>query len=59
MVKRLKTLLSGIAGVFVGTMVVNIIRDGKLDWDTIGYLFTITFIIVLIRLGLNLYKKQE
>ncbi|RDW22119.1 hypothetical protein [Oceanobacillus chungangensis] len=59
MVNRYKTFLSCIAGVLVGIIVVNIIRDGEIDWDAIGYLFTITFLIVLIRLGLNLYKEQK
>lgn len=57
LINRLKTFLSGIAGVLVGIMVVNLIRNEEIDWDTIGALITITFLILLFRLGLNLYKK--
>ncbi|MFD1851281.1 hypothetical protein [Oceanobacillus bengalensis] len=54
---RLKSFLSGLMGVLVGIMVVSIIRNGKIDWDTIGFLLTATLFVLFIRLGLNLYKK--
>lgn len=57
LIKKLKTFLSGIAGALVGIMAVSLIRNGEIDWDTIGTLITVTFLILFFRLGLNLYKK--
>ncbi|WP_161493869.1 hypothetical protein [Virgibacillus necropolis] len=57
MINRLKTFLSCIAGASVGIMVVSLIRNEEIDWDTIGALITISFLILLFRLGLNLYKQ--
>ncbi|WP_226036754.1 hypothetical protein [Aquibacillus saliphilus] len=59
MTSRLKSFLSGILGVLVGIMIISIIREGQIDWDTIGFLLTATFLILFFRLGLNLYKKNE
>lgn len=56
---RLKSFLSGLVGVLVAIMIVSIIRNGQIDWDEIGFLLTATFLVLFIRLGLNLYKKNE
>ncbi|MFZ3580427.1 hypothetical protein [Virgibacillus sp. DJP39] len=56
---RLKSFLSSIVGVLVGIMIISIIRNGQIDWGTIGGLLAITFLILFFRLGLNLYKKNE
>lgn len=53
----MKTFLSGIAGVLIAVIVVSLIRDGEIDWGTIGILIILIFLILLLRLGLNLYKK--
>ncbi|WP_404427107.1 hypothetical protein LG296_14810 [Ureibacillus chungkukjangi] len=55
--KELKTFLSGIAGVLIAIIVVSIIRDGEINWDTIGILIGLILLILLIRLGLSLYKN--
>ncbi|WP_170138816.1 hypothetical protein [Oceanobacillus chungangensis] len=56
-INKLKTFLAGIAGVLLTITIVSIIRDGEIDWDTIGVLVTFTILILLFSLGLGLYKK--
>lgn len=57
--KRLKSFIFGIMGVFVGLIIVNLIRDGEIDRSTIGFFITLIFLILLFRLGLSLYKKRD
>ena len=57
--KRLKSFTFAIMGVFVGLIVSDIVRDGKINWGTINSLFALFFVILLFILGLNLYKKRE
>ncbi|SDK20792.1 hypothetical protein [Sediminibacillus albus] len=56
---RLKSFLSGLVCALVGIMIFSIIENGKIDWDAIGFLLTAIFLVLFIRLGLNLYKKNE
>ncbi|MCM3388093.1 hypothetical protein M3649_08080 [Ureibacillus chungkukjangi] len=53
----LKTFLSGIAGVLIAIIAVSFFRDGEIDWGTIGSLIVLILLILLIRLGLSLYKN--
>ncbi|PYF06252.1 hypothetical protein [Ureibacillus chungkukjangi] len=53
----LKTFLSGIVGVLIAIIAVSFFRDGEIDWATIGSIIILIFLILLIRLGLSLYKN--
>lgn len=57
--KRFKSFIFGLMGVPVGLMIGNLIRDGEIDWSTIGLFITLIFLILLFRLGLHLYKKRD
>ena len=43
--------------VLIAIIVVSIIRDGEIDWSTIGILIVIILLILLIRFALSLYKN--
>ncbi|MFZ3579232.1 hypothetical protein [Virgibacillus sp. DJP39] len=57
MTNRSKSFLSSITGVLIAIIIVSLNRNGEVDWDTIGALISLIFLILLIRLGLSLYKK--
>ncbi|WP_233880571.1 hypothetical protein [Virgibacillus halodenitrificans] len=59
MYKRLRTFLFGMLGVFVGMIASDIIRSGEINWNNIGLLTTIIFLILLFILRISLYKKKD
>ncbi len=46
-------------GVFVGMIASDIIRSGEINWNNIGLLTTIVFLILFFILGISLYKKKD
>ncbi|HLR68227.1 uncharacterized protein YacL [Virgibacillus campisalis] len=57
MIHSLKQFLYGIAGVITGIIIVYLLNNEEINWDTIGVVITVFFLILLFRLGLSLYKK--
>lgn len=53
----LKSVLYGVAGVFVGLVVSRSIQAGAIAWDTIAFCIALIFMTWLIRQGLRLYKS--
>lgn len=56
---KFKSFVYGIMGVFLGFIIVGIIRDGNINWGTTSSLFILLFFIFLFKLGLSLYKEKD
>ncbi|WP_430786866.1 hypothetical protein VBD025_14940 [Virgibacillus flavescens] len=59
MIRRTKSLLSVLAGVVVGVMIVSLFKGEEIDWDTIWGTITIILLILFFKLGLSLYKRED
>jgi hypothetical protein len=56
--RQLKTFLTGVAGVLTGMIISSIIRDEEIVWDTTDILIGLAVLVLLFRLGLQLYKNR-
>lgn len=58
MSKRNQSFFYAVMGVIVGFIIIGLIKNGEVDWKRIGDFLLIVFLILLLNLGLGLYKKR-